>query len=665
MRQEVGGSVKSVGVWIRVSTEDQARGESPEHHEKRGRAYAEAKGWHVAETYRLEAVSGKAVMAHPEAQRMLADIRSGAITGLVFSKLARLARNTKELLDFADIFRGCGADLVSLQEAIDTSSPAGRLFFTMIAAMAQWEREEIADRVAASVPIRAKLGKPLGGLAPYGFCWKSKQLVVDPEEAPVRRLMFELFAEHQRKRTVARILNERGYRTRKGVPWSGMTVQRLLSDTTAKGLHRRNYTRASDGTKGRTLKPESDWVAIPCEAIVSDELWDRCQAILDGQRSRAKPVARRGVHLFAGLAHCQCGTRMYVRVGSPKYVCEGCRNKIPVADLEAVFLSELNRFLLSPSEIEAHARAANDAMSEKEKLIEHTIVELKKTEADETRVFDLYHLGQIAKDDFARHHRPVADRRRQLEDELQRLQAELDVMRISANSQEEAVLGARTLTASWPSLSSLEKRQMVEATTSRIVVGKDDIEIDLLHLPTTTHGLTAATSDQNATPPYRGVAFWRLPIPLHFTARKPDYLAVQGDSLAARLRRRRRELGITRIEAAAQLGTHPVSLNLWEKHGREPAISAYPAIIAFLGYEPWPTPQTLAEALKAERCRRGMNIRAAAGLVCVTEGTWAGWERGAGRLTTRTLPAIAGFLGLYVADTFPFAVRQVAGHSLG
>jgi site-specific DNA recombinase len=85
---------KAVGIWIRVSTEDQARGESPEHHEKRARVYAELKGWRVIEVYRLEAVSGKAVMGHPEAKRMLADIRAGHITGLVFSKLARLARNS-------------------------------------------------------------------------------------------------------------------------------------------------------------------------------------------------------------------------------------------------------------------------------------------------------------------------------------------------------------------------------------------------------------------------------------------------------------------------------------------------------------------------------------------------------------------------------------------
>ena len=121
---------KAVGIWIRVSTEIQLQGDSPEHHERRARQYADSKGWKVVQVYSLLAQSGKSVMDHPETQRMLADIRSGKITGLIFSKLARLARNTKELLEFADIFREHNADLISLQESIDTSTPAGRLFYT-------------------------------------------------------------------------------------------------------------------------------------------------------------------------------------------------------------------------------------------------------------------------------------------------------------------------------------------------------------------------------------------------------------------------------------------------------------------------------------------------------------------------------------------------------
>jgi len=62
---------KPVGIWIRVSTEDQARGDSPEHHERRAQAYAESKDWQVKEVYHLEAISGKSVMDRPQTQRML------------------------------------------------------------------------------------------------------------------------------------------------------------------------------------------------------------------------------------------------------------------------------------------------------------------------------------------------------------------------------------------------------------------------------------------------------------------------------------------------------------------------------------------------------------------------------------------------------------------
>ncbi|HTI69883.1 MAG TPA: recombinase family protein [Candidatus Limnocylindria bacterium] len=204
---------KNVGIWIRVSTEEQAKGEAPEHHLERAKMYAQSRGWTVVEIYDLAGQSGKAVMENPEAKGMMADVKRGRIQALLFSKLARLSRNLREVQDFGDFFRENNADLISLNESIDTSNAGGRMFFHLLAVFAQWEREEIVERVNASVLTRARLGKSINGVSPYGYEWKDKKLVPHPEEAPIRRKAFELFRDHRRKGTVAKLLTAAGYRT--------------------------------------------------------------------------------------------------------------------------------------------------------------------------------------------------------------------------------------------------------------------------------------------------------------------------------------------------------------------------------------------------------------------------------------------------------------------
>lgn len=481
-------TVKRVGIWIRVSTEDQVKGESPEHHERRARLYAEAKGWNVVEVYRLDAVSGKTVKDTTEGKRMLEDIRRGHITGLVFSKLARLARNTKELLEFSEIFRECDADLISLAESIDTSTPAGRLFYTMIAAMAQWEREEIAERVAASVPVRAKLGKPLGGAAPFGYQWKDRQLVPDPKEAPVRKLMYELFREHRRKKTVARLLSERGYRTRKGSAFSDTTVDRLLRDPTAKGIRRANYTRTTNNKKAWKLKPEDEWVLHEIEAIVPEDLWNECNAVLNEQRAKGKRPTRKVVHLFAGVTYCACGQKMYVPSNSPKYICHKCRNKIPLVDLEAVFHEQIRNFFFSNDEIAAHLEKADATIKEKSELLNVLENERKKLTGEIDKLYDLYQSGMIDKQGFGAKYRPLSERQRQLDEEMPQAQASLDILKISHLSQEEIIADARDLYARWSTLPAEEKRQIVEAITEKIVVGDGEVEINLYYSPPPSPG---------------------------------------------------------------------------------------------------------------------------------------------------------------------------------
>jgi site-specific DNA recombinase len=479
------GMSKQVGIWIRVSTEDQARGESPEHHEKRARAYAEAKGWTVREVYHLEAVSGKSVIGHPEAKRMLEHVTSGRITGLIFSKLARLARNTRELLDFGDIFRDHDADLISLQEAIDTTSPAGRLFYTMIAAMAQWEREEIADRVAASIPIRAKLGKSTGGAAPFGYQWKNHQLIPDPNEAPIRKLMYELFLEHKRKKAVARLLNEKGYRTRTGAKFTDTTIDRLLRDPVAKGTRRANYTKSLGQKKHWKLKPESDWVLSSVEPIVPEEMWAACVAILDQQREKLRKPGPRPQHLFAGVVKCECGGMMYVDASyaSGKYICRQCRNKIGVDDLEAVFHEQLRDFFLSPEDVARHLGQADEEIRTREERLALLDSDLARVRQEMDKTYRLYMQDQISAEGFGRTYKPLEERLKAMEDEAPRLQGEVDFLKIQLLAKDELLAETRDLYGRWPSLADDEKRAIIEAIVEQIQVGKGVVDIDLSPFP--------------------------------------------------------------------------------------------------------------------------------------------------------------------------------------
>lgn len=490
----------AAGIWIRVSTADQVTGESPERHEARARAYAEAKEWEVVTVYRLDAVSGKSVTGHPECKRMLADVARGDVSALVFSNLSRLARNTRELLEFADHFEEFGADMVSLAEAIDTSTPAGRMFFTVKAALAQFEREEISARVAASVPIRARQGKPLGGPAAYGYRWENQELVPDEAEAPVRRLIYELFERERRIRTVASLLNERGHRTRRGAEWSDTTVKRLLRDPTAKGKRRANYTQAAKGRdRAWELKPESDWIWHDVPAIVSEELWETCNAILDERARTNKRKPKKAKHPFAGILFCGCDAKMYVTYPGKKYVCtrKGCRRKIAIEDIEVVFQEQLRGFFVDPDEVKRHLTASSEELTAKQDLLAQLRSDELRIQKEMDAVFALYTAQTISMDGFAERYGPLEIRRNQIRDEIPRTEGEIDFLRTTLLGADAFISESQELYDRFPQMTQGEKRRVVESICRRIVLDGDTIRIDLAFQPIPAQ--TATKGHRNLT----------------------------------------------------------------------------------------------------------------------------------------------------------------------
>ncbi|MBY0377305.1 MAG: recombinase family protein [Gammaproteobacteria bacterium] len=611
-------TIKQVGIWIRVSTEMQVKDESPEHHEQRARYYTQSRNWNVAEVYRLEAVSGKTVMQHSETQRMLKDIKTGRITGLVFSKLARLARSTKELLEFADIFRKEGADLISLAEQIDTSSPAGRLFFTIISAMAEWEREEISSRVSASIPIRAKMGKPLGGQASFGYKWLDKELVIDEQEAPIRKLLYELFIECQRKKTTADKLNALGHRTRNGSEFSDTTVHRLLRDPTAKGERRANYTKSLGDGKQWIIKPEEDWVVTACPAIIDEDLWHKCNSILDEQETKRIKTGRKSEYLLAGFVKCECGKSMYVTSTAKNYTCTVCKNRISVADLDEIFQEHLKGYLndINP---QTYFDEAEMVLKEKEQLLSLTIKKRAQLRKQMDELVPLRLNGELDKAHFAELYKPLETQVHQLDSSIPELDAEVDFRKIQLVSSEEVLIEAKALYKEWADMAFEKKRSIIETITEQIAIGKDSITISLAYDSISPNEQTSQHNFILALPCLRYRKNHAKPL--------PKSCLIDPQTIGEHIKKRRMDLGLFQRDIAQLWNVTEETITNWENGYSEPQIGYYARIAMFLGYEWWRFDiSALSGRIQDYRYRNGLSAKRLGQLLGVNMTTIRSWE---------------------------------------
>ncbi len=154
-----------VAIYARVSTVD--KGQNPEVQLKPLREYCSARGLAVFSEYVDVGQSGKKDR-RPQLDRLMDDTRKRLIDCIMVWKLDRFGRSLKHLVTTLDEFNGLDVSFISYQENIDLSTPSGRLMFHMIAAMAEFERELIRERVCAGVAHARAKGKKIGrkGLAP-------------------------------------------------------------------------------------------------------------------------------------------------------------------------------------------------------------------------------------------------------------------------------------------------------------------------------------------------------------------------------------------------------------------------------------------------------------------------------------------------------------------
>lgn len=213
--------------YIRVSTEKQAtEGVSLEAQQARIAAWCRANGYELVNVYVDAGISGKRMDTRKELLAALAALKKGM--ALVSYSLSRLARSTKDALAIGEAVAKKKADLVSLSEKIDTTTAAGKMMFQMLAVLAEFERNLVAERTTNALQHKKQTNQRYCNQTPYGFEAIGDRLVPVPKEAKVVSEIHEARQKGTTLQCIADRLNSRKIPTKTNKQWQPATIHLLL-----------------------------------------------------------------------------------------------------------------------------------------------------------------------------------------------------------------------------------------------------------------------------------------------------------------------------------------------------------------------------------------------------------------------------------------------------
>ena len=220
------------------------------------RAWCERSDLEVVGVHRDDGVSG-AKRHRTGLEAAIADVCRARGVLVVYS-LSRLARSTMHAIEISERLSAGGADLASLRESIDTQSPMGRFFFTVMSAIAQLEREQIAGRTQDAMLAYQARGRRMSATLPYG--WASDpsdpaRMVRDPDEQQAIALICRLTSKGLGQRAICRELHARGIACRGRARWNPGTIRSVL--------RRAGVSRA--GGRERSAAQRTTEPAPPCQ----------------------------------------------------------------------------------------------------------------------------------------------------------------------------------------------------------------------------------------------------------------------------------------------------------------------------------------------------------------------------------------------------------------
>lgn len=465
------------GIYVRVSTEEQAtEGYSIRAQEEKLRAFVEIKDWTLHRVYADEGISGKNIVDRPAVNSMIQDIKDGYIDNVLVFKVDRLTRSTKDLIELVDIFNQCGCEFNSLTESIDTQTASGRMFLKIIGIFAEFERENMIERVKVGFERKVKEGYTLASrTASYGYDREKGEKIqtVNPLEAEVVKWIFNEYINTNKSMTqLAGELNQKGIKTKENSIWTAKTIKLVLTNVNYIGL-----VRYSIKDEKRSFEIDGKH-----ESIISSEVFEEAQLKLSRIAHKSRTKRPKEQNFFSGTLYCGlCGRKLathgsnrYLNDGTkvfrPGYRCVGKMNKVCEAKdmshpkIESAFIDYISN--IEPLSMQDNAQLDIAPKENHLHLQEVYKSNIEKFEAKEKDIATLYVKEKIDFDEYRKMLDVIVAEKNKNIDLLMGMSENIENQEVKIK-EEDIILDIKE---NWILLNNDEKMQFVQRFIERIVV---------------------------------------------------------------------------------------------------------------------------------------------------------------------------------------------------
>ena len=470
---------KVAGVYIRVSTEDQAReGFSLGEQEEKLLQLCKFKELEVYKVYKDAGISAKDMEHRPQFQEMLKDMKEGKLNYIVAYKLDRITRSVRDLEELISVLEQYNCFQLCDRDDVNTSTVNGRFFVRMLTVLSQLEIEIVSERTKFGLNGAIKSGH-IPGQRPFGYkSAEDKRMVIDNSTRPYVEKIFDMYLEGKSFQQIANYFKENNIYPKKN--WKDTTIQKIIDNKIYMGDYEQ-YKRI-----GKQENLESIVYMNVVEPIISRAKWEECQR----QKERnQRTYTRDRVYTFFQRLKCPNCCRIMKCKGSGGtkrkymyYTCEHCHinfNEDHVEHLLRDFIYDLLEYDM------AVKKFFLPVLEDKTNNIDTTSIdkEIRDLEKQRNRIKDLYIKGIVEIDDFKEDYKLIEDKLANLESKKLEL-VNLETFNYSPHEllaqrdlEKEKMIRLDTLNTvlktKWNGMEKSEKQEFILKFIDTIEINKD------------------------------------------------------------------------------------------------------------------------------------------------------------------------------------------------